>query len=92
MRPETNNDRTIVIFALRYALPRHTYAAKMVTEFIKANIDRFEPWEIEGMIDDCRIYYPSKDFGGDTCDRPLVDAFAAFLSNESMKREREYIV
>ena len=43
---------TIVAFGLRYALPRHTYAFKMVSSFILRNIQHYEDWEIKTMIED----------------------------------------
>lgn len=40
--------RTVLVFALRYALPRHTYALSLVSGYIKLHINSFEDWEIEG--------------------------------------------
>jgi hypothetical protein len=80
--------RTIVAFSLRYALPRHTYAFDMVSSFILRNIQHYEDWEIKTMIEDCKSYYPSADFGGDTCDRPAVDRFKQKLVDELENRRR----
>ena len=80
--------RTIVAFGLRYALPRHTYAFDMVSSFILRNIQHYKDWEITTMIEDCKIYYPSADLGGDTCDRPAVDRFKQKLIDELEKRRR----
>ena len=52
-------DKTILVFALRYALGRKTSAPSIVIEAIQDNIDIFDIWEIEVMIkeiDDCRDY------------------------------------
>jgi len=52
-------DKTILIFALRYALGRKTSAPSIVIEAIQDNIDIFDIWEIEIMIkeiDECRDY------------------------------------
>ena len=80
------NLRTIFVFALRYSIPRHTYSFDMVSEYIRQHIKGFEYGEIEGMIDDCRIFYPDDDFGGKTCDQPAVDRFVELLKDELEKR------
>lgn len=49
----TRQDRAMLVFAFRYALPRHTGAVIEVMDYIKANINDFEDWELENMIDDC---------------------------------------
>lgn len=79
--------RTIFIFALRYALPRHTYAFDIVSAYILQELENFQNGELKGMIEDCRIYYPDADFGGDICDQPLVDRFKNILTEELKKRE-----
>ena len=56
--------RTVLVFALRYALPRHTYALQLVSDYIKLNINSFEDWEVSGMLRDIEDYYPSDAFGG----------------------------
>ena len=81
--------RTIIVFGLRYALPRHTYAFSMVSDFILQHVYEFESWELEAMIDDCRIYYPDGDFGGAICDQPAVDKFKARL--EDILKERKEV-
>lgn len=79
--------RIIFIFALRYALPRHTYAFDIVGGYILKELDNFQDWELKGMIEDCRLFYPDSEFGGDTCDQPLVDRFRDILTEELKKRE-----
>ena len=52
-------DKTILVFALRYALGRKTSAPSIVIEAIQDNIDIFDTWEIEVIIkeiDECRYY------------------------------------
>ena len=77
------DERTVYVFALRYALPRHTYALSIVSQMILSRLDAFEDWELDGMIRDCWIYYPALDCGGDIegvyqsilfCDVRSVDA------------------
>lgn len=80
--------RTIFIFALRYALPRHTYAFDIVSKYILQELDNFEDWELRGMLDDCRLFYPDPEFGGDTCDQPAVDRFRNILVEELEKRNK----
>ena len=43
----TKDERTIVIFALRYALHRKTFALSTVLDYITQNIAEFEKWEID---------------------------------------------
>lgn len=81
--------RTIFVFALRYALPRHTYAFGMVSGYILQELDNFQDWELEGMIGDCRMYYPSADLGGDVCDQPKVDRFRDILTDELENRKNK---
>ena len=78
--------RTLFVFALRYSLPRHTYALSIVAPQVLNNIQYFEDWEIEGMIGDCDMYYPDSDFGGKECDQPLVDKFKSQLQAELDRR------
>lgn len=78
--------KALYVFALRYALPRHSYAFDLVAPQILAKIKHFRDWEIKGMIDDCRIFYPDEDLGGATCDQPAVDRFKARL--EEILKER----
>ena len=53
-------DKTILIFAFRYALGRQTFAPSMVIETIKENIDAFDKWQLELMIKEIS---ESKDLG-----------------------------
>lgn len=84
----TKDERTVYVFALRYALPRHTYALPLVSDEILKRLDEFEDWELDGMLRDCWIYYPSLDCGGDM-DRQTADAFKAKLIAELKKRGRD---
>ena len=82
----TRDEKTLYVFALRYALPRHTYALSIVLELLIPKLDEFDDWELEGMMQDCDIYYPSADFFGDVCDQPRVDNFKKLLENILKKR------
>ena len=84
----TKDERTVYVFALRYALPRHSYALSIVSREILSKLDAFEDWELDGMIRDCWIYYPSLDFGGDI-DRRNADAFKNKLLAELVRRGRD---
>ena len=84
----TKDERTVYVFALRYALPRHTYALSLVSDEILKRLDGFEDWELDGMIRDCWIYYPALDFGGDM-DRQTADEFRSKLTAELKKRGRD---
>ena len=84
----TDDERTVYVFALRYALPRHTYALSLVAGEILAKLDNFEDWEIDGMIRDCWIYYPSLAMYGDI-DREKADKFRDKLIAELKKRGRD---
>ena len=46
----TKDERTVYVFALRYALPRHTYALSLVSDEVLKRLDDFEDWELDGMI------------------------------------------
>lgn len=83
----TKTQRDIVVFALRYALPRHTYAPSIVYDYIKANIDSFEDWEIEEMLADIRMYYPSSAFSG--IDQEAADQFREYLKRQLARRNNE---
>ena len=56
----TKLERTMFIYAFRYALPRHTGAINDVMETYIPIKDNFEEWEIKQMIDD--IDYQIKTF------------------------------
>ena len=81
--------RTLFIFALRYSLPRHTYALSIVAPQVLKEIQYFEDWEIKGMIGDCDMYYPDEDFDGRTCDQPLVDKLKSQLQAELDRRKNK---
>ena len=84
----TIDEQTVYVFALRYALPRHTYALSFVSREILSRLNDFEDWELGGMIRDCWIYYPTLDFGGDM-DRQTADEFRGKLMAELKKRGRD---
>ena len=84
----TNDERAVYIFALRYALPRHTYALSIVSREILSRLNDFEDWELDGMIRDCWIYYPALDCGGDI-DRQKADEFKNKLLAELVRRGRD---
>ena len=78
--------RTVLVFALRYALPRHTYALQLVSDYIKLNINSFEDWEVAGMLRDIEDYYPSDAFGG--LDQREADDFRSYLEQILKVREQ----
>ena len=87
----TKDERTVYVFALRYALPRHTYALSIVSQMILSNLNDYEDWELDGMIRDCWIYYPSLDCGGDI-DRKNADALKDKLLVELVRRGRDDMI
>lgn len=87
----TKDERTVYVFALRYALPRHTYALSIVSNEILAKLDDFEDWELEGMARDCWIYYPSLAMYGDI-DREKADEFRDKLISELGQRGRDDMI
>ena len=80
----TKNERTVYIFALRYALPRQTYALGLVAGEIMSKIHDFETWEVEQMIRECHQGYP-----GHWVDQQEADKFIAQLQKELAKRNGE---
>jgi hypothetical protein len=58
---------------------------------ILSKLDAFEDWELDGMIRDCWIYYPSLDCGGDI-DRQKADEFKNKLMTELAKRGRDDMI
>ena len=54
-------ERDILVYAMRYALGRMSYAPTTVVDNIKRNIDFFTPHQIELLIKDIE---EQKDFGG----------------------------
>ena len=80
-------DKTILIFAFRYALGRQTSAPSIVIEAIQDNIDIFVRWEIEMMIkeiDECRDY-------GMECDRIQWLGFRDWLTKRLEKLRKGFI-
>lgn len=80
----TKDERTVYIFALRYALPRQTYALGLVAGEIMSKIHDFEAWEVEQMICECKQSYP-----GHWIDQREADKFIAQLQTELAKRYGE---
>ena len=87
----TKDERDVYVFALRYALPRHTYALGIVAGEIMQHIDDFEDWELEGMARDAWIYYPSADFYGEI-DQQKAREFRGKMVVELQKRGRDDMV
>ncbi len=77
----TKDERAVYIFALRYALPRQTYALGLVAGEIMARIHDFETWEVEQMINECQQIYPEH-----WIDQQEADKFIAQLQKELAKR------
>ena len=69
--------KDILIFAMRYALGRMTFAPTIVIENIKSNMLNFTPNEIDIMIKD--IEYQAGFGYGHECDEELWLAFASYL-------------
>lgn len=80
----TKDERTVYIFALRYALPRQTYALGLVAGEIMSKIHEFETWEVEQMIRECQQGYP-----GHWIDQQEADMFISQLETELAKRNGE---
>ena len=69
--------KDILIFAMRYALGRMTFAPTIVIENIKSNMLNFTPNEIDIMIKD--IEYQAGFGYGHECDEELWLDFANYL-------------
>jgi hypothetical protein len=80
----TKDERTVYIFALRYALPRQTYALGLVAGEIMSKIHDFETWEVEDMIKECQ-----RSYSGHWIDQQEADKFIAQLQKELAKRNGE---
>lgn len=80
----TKDERAVYIFALRYALPRQTYALGLVAREIMARIHDFETWEVEQMIRECKQGYP-----GHWVEQQEADMFISQLETELAKRNGE---
>lgn len=84
------NLKTIIVFGLRYSLPRrHSYAFGLTSEYICKIIQEFTDDELKRMLQDCEIFYPDEDLGGSTCDQPMVDKFIVFLKKELARRAEQ---
>ncbi len=80
----TIDERTTYIFALRYALPRQTYALSIVSEQIMARITEFETWEVEDMVHKCDLLYPTTEI-----DQKIANKFKAQLQAELERRKSD---
>jgi hypothetical protein len=80
----TKDERTVYVFALRYALPRQTYALGLVAGEIMSKIHDFETWEVEQMIRECQQGYP-----GHWIDQQEAAMFISQLETELAKRKGE---
>lgn len=81
----SKDSRTILVFALRYALPRHSYALGLVSDYIKLHVNSFEDWEISNMLHDIEEFYPSDAFGG--IDQERAEDFRRYLAQVLAVRE-----
>ncbi len=74
-------ERDILVYAMRYALGRMTFAPMTVVKNIKRNIDFFTPYQIEMLIKDIE---EQKDFGGYgmECDKKVWMDFKDYLKNK----------
>lgn len=76
-------ERDILLYALRYAIGRMTFAPTVVIDNIKANIDLFSVDDIELIIRDIKdkeIYY------GMDCDKKQWLGFVEYLECEIKER------
>ncbi len=80
----TKDERTVYFFALRYALPRQTYALSIISEQIMARITEFETWEVKDMIRECGYLYPSTEI-----DQEVADRFKEQLQSELERRKSD---
>lgn len=80
--PLTPTERTIVVFAFRYALGRRTYAPSLVAGYITEHLDSFTEHELNQMADE--IEDAERDgLLGDACDA----AVWLELKDRLLKRE-----
>lgn len=83
---EAEKDRAnVYFFALRYALPRKTFALLTVREEWRRHMDYFETWEIEKAIDEIKEQLA---YDNDVCDEATMHAFIADLQLELGKRHK----
>ena len=94
----TKDEKTILIFALRYALPRKTYALSLVVDNLLSNIEQFENWEIESIITDCEyqycLLYSTIDRTNEFMDNQLYEISSLIINLKTIvterKKERNY--
>lgn len=76
---------TVVVFAFRYALGRHSTAPSIVADFIKDYIEQFVKWEIEMIIKEIeeeagRQQWADIDSQGERIDIEIWEDLKAFLT------------
>jgi len=85
VRELTRDERTVLVFALRYAAPRHTYAFDITSEVVRPYLRQFTTYELEDILRDLEMLMPGPEFGGDA-DQRLVKSFMAYI--EAILEER----
>lgn len=74
-------DMFTIICAIRYALPRMTFAPSIIIENIKENIDKFDADEILSIIKEIEDH--NKTFGWDgKCDENTWLGFLSYLKDK----------
>lgn len=87
-------ERTMFIYAFRYALSRHTGAMHDVMETYSTIKDNFEEWEIKQMIGDInsqvKIFnnYKKEFFISVNIDIDILESFKKILTNDLLKRKK----
>ena len=77
------DERSVLVFALRYSIPRHTSAIYIVSEQIKKHIDSFEDWELKRIGEEI-ISHLSLEY--QTGDPNKLMEFGKEIVNEHIKR------
>ena len=85
VRELTRDERTVLVFALRSAAPRHTYAFDIASDVARPYMRQFPNDELETILRDLEILMPGPEFGGDA-DQRLVKSFMAYI--EAILEER----
>ena len=78
-------EKSIILFALRYALGRQTFAPTIAIDNFKYNIDKFKIPELHMVISEIRSHGNLHSYGAD-CDRETWMNFIAYLYGESDKK------
>lgn len=78
-------DIEILVFAMRYAIGRQTFAPTIVIENIKFNIDKFKKWQIDSMIDEIKSQH---NYGMD-CDEQTWNDFLKYLQNLELEQNND---